>query len=67
MKAKIGDRVVTEGVHVDSPRREGRIVDVTGQDGAPPYRVRWNDGHESLWCPGADSRVVSGDEAASRP
>lgn len=67
MKAKVGDRVVTEGVHVDSPRREGRVVDVTGQDGAPPYRVRWNDGHESLWFPGPDSRVVSGDDAASPP
>jgi hypothetical protein len=66
MKAKIGDRVVTEGVHVDSPRREGRVVDVTGQDGAPPYRVRWNDGHESLWVPGSDSHVVPDDEAAPR-
>ena len=67
MRAKVGDRVVTEGVHVDSPRREGRVVDVTGQDGAPPYRVRWNDGHESLWFPGADSRVLSDDEATSPP
>ena len=67
MKAKIGDRVVTEGVHVDSPRREGRVVDVNGQDGSPPYRVRWSDGHESLWYPGSDSRVMSGDDAASRP
>jgi hypothetical protein len=29
--------------------------------------VRWNDGHESLWFPGSDSHVVSGDQAASRP
>jgi Domain of unknown function (DUF1918) len=65
MKAKVGDRVVTEGAHVDSPRRQGRVVAVSGQDGGPPYRVQWTDGHESLWFPGADSRVLSDDEAAS--
>ena len=65
MKAKVGDRVVTEGAHVDSPRRMGRIVGVSGQDGEPPYRVQWTDGHESLWFPGSDSRVVSEDEAES--
>lgn len=58
MKAKVGDRVVTEGVHVNSPRRPGEVVEVTHPDGEPPYRVRWEDGHESLWVPGADSHVV---------
>jgi Domain of unknown function (DUF1918) len=65
MKAKVGDRVVTESAHVDSPRRMGRVVGVSGPDGEPPYRVQWTDGHESLWFPGSDSRVVSDDEAAS--
>ena len=67
MKAKVGDRVVTEGVHVDSPRREGRIVEVSGQDGEPPYRVQWADGHESLWFPGSDSHVLSEPETLSSP
>jgi len=65
MKAKVGDRVVTEGAHVDSPRRLGRIVAVSGEEGEPPYRVQWSDGHESLWFPGSDSRVLSDDEAES--
>ena len=65
MKAKVGDRVVTEGAHVDSPRREGRIVAVTGEDGEPPFRVQWADGHESLWFPGSDSHVLSEGEASS--
>jgi hypothetical protein len=38
---------------------------VSGQDGEPPYRVQWADGHESLWFPGPDSRVLSDDEATS--
>ena len=65
MKAKIGDRVVTEGTHVDSPRREGRIVAISGQDGEPPYRVRWADGHESLCFPGPDSHVLSESDTGS--
>jgi hypothetical protein len=65
MKAQVGDRVVTEGVHIDSPRRLGRIVEVPHQAGEPPYRVRWEDGHESLWFPGPDSRVLADDEPES--
>jgi Domain of unknown function (DUF1918) len=59
MKAKVGDRVVTEGAHVDAPRRTGEVIEVSHADGEPPYRVRWEDGHESLWSPGADSHVVT--------
>jgi len=59
VKAKVGDRVVTEGAHVDAPRRTGEVIEVTHADGEPPYRVRWEDGHESLWYPGADSHVVT--------
>ncbi len=59
MKAKVGDHVVTEGAHVDAPRRAGEVIEVPHADGDPPYRVRWDDGRESLWVPGADSRIVS--------
>ena len=62
MKAKVGDRVVTEGVHVDAPRRVGEVIEVTNADGEPPFRVRWADGHESLWYPGSDSHVVAQQE-----
>jgi hypothetical protein len=65
MKAKVGDRVVTEGAHVDAPRRVGEVVEVTHADGEPPFRVRWQDGRESLWVPGADSHVVPTGEAGS--
>ena len=29
-----------------------------GADGAPPYVVRWSDGHEGLMFPGADAHIV---------
>jgi hypothetical protein len=57
MKARIGDRLVMEGTHVGDLRRVGEIVEVHHEDGAPPYRVRWPDGHESLVFPGPDARI----------
>lgn len=58
MKARIGDHIVVESNVVGSPRREGEIVEVRGSDGAPPYFVRWSDGHEGLTFPGPDAHVV---------
>lgn len=38
--------------------RHGIIVGLQGEDGAPPYRVRWMDNdHEGLYLPGANSHI----------
>ena len=57
MQATVGDRLVVESNKVGSPRREGEIIEVKGPDGAPPYVVRWSDGHEGLSYPGPDAHV----------
>ena len=58
MHASVGDRLVVEA-HTDSThRREAEVLEVRGQDGGPPYLVRWDDGHESLAFPGPDAHVV---------
>jgi hypothetical protein len=57
VKAKVGDRLITEGAHVDAPRRVGYIVELTHPDGSPPYMVRWQDGHQTLCFPSSDSRL----------
>jgi hypothetical protein len=59
MKAKIGDLLVVESSSAEQHRTEGEIVDVRGQDGAPPFVVRWPDGHEGLCYPGPDAHVRS--------
>jgi hypothetical protein len=33
------------------------IIEVHGTDGAPPYLVRWEDGHESVFFPSSDAFV----------
>lgn len=59
MKAKAGDRIVVHGAHVADHVRDGVVLEVHGEDGGPPYLVRWSDdGHESLVFPGAGTTVV---------
>ena len=62
MKAQKGDRIVLAGEQVDRPTRDGEILEVRGKDGAPPYLVRWSDGHTGLLYPGPGSvlRIGSG-------
>lgn len=58
MHASVGDRLVVEGRTVSMHRREAEVLEVRGEDGGPPYLVRWEDGHESLAFPGPDAHVV---------
>lgn len=51
---------MVESRTVDTPRREGEILEVQGENGAPPFVVRWSDGHEGLVYPGPDAHVVAG-------
>lgn len=55
MKAKKGDHIVLAGEQVDRPTRDGEVLEVRGEDGAPPYLVRWRDGHTGLLYPGPGS------------
>jgi hypothetical protein len=60
MQAKVGDRLVVHGAHVNDVTRDGEILEVHGADGGPPYLVRWSDnGHESLVFPGAGTQVMT--------
>ena len=55
--AEAGDRLVVRGHHQGEPERDGEILEVLGEDGRPPYRVRWEDGHEAEVFPGSDMFV----------
>jgi len=58
MHAKVGDRIVIKGHHVDEPERDCLVLEVHGDDGGAPYVVRWSDdGHEGLFFPGSDAVV----------
>jgi hypothetical protein len=48
MHAQVGDTLLVEGRTVETPRRQGEILEVHGKDGTPPFVVRWSDGQEGL-------------------
>ncbi|MFI6939895.1 DUF1918 domain-containing protein [Streptomyces sp. NPDC050418] len=57
MRATVGDKLLVHGRTVGQHDRVAEVVEVLGQDGAPPFRVRFEDGHESLMSPGPDTVV----------
>ena len=59
MDAKTGDHIVVEGTIVDQARREGEVLEVIGSGDRTCYRVRWQDGHESVFHPGPGAHVTS--------
>ena len=65
MQAAVGDRLHIHGHTVGDPDRIGEIVEVKGQAGAPPYLVRFDDGHTRLVFPGPDA-VIEAAKSRSR-
>ena len=48
-------------------RRRGEILQVLGREGHERYRVRWEDGHESICYPADGVTVVRRDASADAP
>jgi hypothetical protein len=53
MELKVGDRVIVESESTERPPRTGVIEEVVRGAPSPRYRVRWDDGHESIYTPAA--------------
>lgn len=58
-RAKPGDRIVVDSQHVGTPPRDGEVVEVVEGSIRVSYRVKWDDGHESLFTPEAGSIHVA--------
>ncbi|MEV4416317.1 DUF1918 domain-containing protein [Catellatospora sp. NPDC049609] len=57
MQATEGDAITIHGKTVGARDQHGEIIKVRGPHGGPPYRVRFNDGHEGLVYPGPDAVI----------
>ncbi|MGW4029708.1 DUF1918 domain-containing protein [Streptomyces sp. NPDC004838] len=57
MHANVGDKLLVHGRIVGQHDRIAEVVEVLGEKGSPPYRVRFDDGHEALMSPGPDTVV----------
>jgi uncharacterized protein DUF1918 len=55
--ARSGDEIVIAGHAVGIASRTAVILEVLGDPGRERFRVRWEDGHESIFFP-ADDAIV---------
>lgn len=63
MSGKVGDRIVVESESVGTSPREGEILEVIEGEIGIRYRIRWEDGHESVLAPGGGAaRIVPASE-----
>jgi Domain of unknown function (DUF1918) len=62
-----GDIVAIHGHHVGEQERTGEVLEVLGEPGHEHFRVRWEDGHESVFYPSSDAVVRPGKTARSKP
>jgi hypothetical protein len=58
LRGRKGDRVLVEAHKVGAAARSGKILEVLGTAGAERYRIKWQDGHESVCAPSSDMRFV---------
>jgi hypothetical protein len=56
-EARVGDLVEARGIHGGAAHR-GEIVEILGTSGHEHYRVRWEDGHESIVFPADGVSIV---------
>ena len=57
LRASPGDRLIIKGHRLGEPDRDAEILEVLGDNGAPPYVVRWDDGHVAEVFPSSDAHV----------
>ena len=53
MKLKVGNRIKVEAESTERSPRTGVVEEVVSEPPSPRYRIRWDDGHESIYAPAA--------------
>ena len=59
MVGQAGDQIIIESRKVGAGRKTGEILEVIHGAGGDHYRVRWDDGHESIVYPSSDASIVN--------
>ena len=57
LPVEVGDRIEITGHAVGDAPRTGEITEVLGEPGHEHFRVRWEDGHESINFPADDALI----------
>jgi len=51
MKVAVGNEIRVDSERAGAPAREGEILEILEAEFGTRYRVRWDDGHESVIHP----------------
>ena len=57
MNANVGDHLVLRGHGSHGDDLRGEIVDIVGDNGSPPYVVRWPNGYSTLFTASPDAYI----------
>jgi hypothetical protein len=57
VQARVADRLVVRGAKAGLAPRVGEVLEIVAGTGPGRYRVRWSDGHESIFSPGPGTTV----------
>jgi hypothetical protein len=57
LPAAVGDLIEITGHAVGDSPRTAEILEVLGGTGHEHFRVRWEDGHESIYFPAEDAVI----------
>ncbi len=57
MRAHAGDRIVVESERVEQAPRRGVVEEVIAEE-PPRLRVRWDDGHTTVFSPAAGAARI---------
>ena len=58
MEVRVRDRIAVESERVGQPMREGDVLEVLSAGPNVHYRIRWTDGHETVFFPVAGNMTV---------
>ena len=61
-----GDHVLAEAESTERMPRRGVVEEVVRDEPHPRYRIRWEDGHESIYTPAAGALTLA-DEVVAGP
>ncbi|TML06114.1 MAG: DUF1918 domain-containing protein [Actinobacteria bacterium] len=65
MAFEVGERVVAESESTGRRPRPGVVEEVLRGDPSPRYRIRWDDGHETIYTP--SSGALQAEQRRKRP
>ena len=66
MQFQVGDPVIAEAESTSRMPRRGIVEEVLGSEAHTRYRIRWEDGRESIYTPAAGALRLAEPAAGSR-